>query len=96
MSDVVNEAVSQLNEKIGGQGFDGTAKFVIEDEGALMIDENGARQGDEDAEVTLSASAETFKAILDGEENATAAYMTGKLKLDGDMGTAMRLAGLLG
>lgn len=95
MSDVVTEAVNQLNQKMDQQGFDGAAKFVIEDEGAIMIDESGARAGDDDAEVTLSASAETFKAILDGEENATTAYMTGKLKLDGDMATAMRLASVL-
>jgi len=96
MSDVVAEAVSRLNEKLGGEGFDGSAKFVIEDEGALMIDRAGARPGDEEADVTLTADTETFKAILDGEQNPTAAYMTGKLKLDGDMGTAMRLAAILG
>ena len=45
--------------------------------------------------MTLTASAETFKAILDGEENATTAFMTGKLSVDGDMGTAMKLAGVL-
>ncbi|SLN27432.1 SCP2 sterol-binding domain-containing protein [Roseisalinus antarcticus] len=95
MSEVVTEAVRQLNEKMGGQGFDGPAKFVIEDEGSIMIDSTGAHEGDDDAEVTLSASAETFKAILDGSENATAAYMTGKLKLDGDMATAMRLASVI-
>ena len=95
MSDVVNEAVAQLNAKMDG-GFDGgTAKFVIEDEGAIIIDADGARAGDDEADVTLSASAETFKAILDGEENSTAAFMTGKLTVDGDMGMAMKLAGVL-
>lgn len=94
MSDVVNEAVAALNEKLDG-GFDGLAKFVIEDEGAVMIDSDGARAADEDADVTLTASAETFKAILDGEQNPTAAFMTGKLKVDGDMGAAMRLSGVL-
>ncbi|KAA9010239.1 SCP2 sterol-binding domain-containing protein [Histidinibacterium aquaticum] len=96
MSEVVNEAVTRLNEKMAGQGFDSTAKFVIENEGSVMIDGDGARAGDEDAEVTLTSDTETFQAILDGEENPTAAYMTGKLKLDGDMGTAMRLASILG
>lgn len=95
MSDLIAGAVSRLNEKMAGQGFDGTAKFVIEDEGAVMIDADGARAGDEDAEVTLAASAEVFEAILDGEENPTAAYMTGRLKLDGDMAAAMRLASIL-
>ena len=95
MSDVVNEAVAQLNAKMDG-GFDGgTAKFVIEDEGSIIIDSDGARAADDEADVTLSATAETFKAILDGEENSTAAFMTGKLTVDGDMGMAMKLAGVL-
>lgn len=96
MSDMITEAVNALNAKMDGDGFEGTAKFDIEDEGAIIIDENGARAGDDDADVTLSASAETFKAILDGEENPTAAFMTGKLSVDGDMGMAMKLAGVLG
>ncbi len=94
MSDVVTEAVAVLSEKISG-GFDGSAKFVIEDEGAIMIDSDGVRAGDDDADVTLTASADTFKDILAGEENPTAAFMTGKLKVDGDMGTAMKLSGVL-
>ncbi|MEL6573446.1 MAG: SCP2 sterol-binding domain-containing protein [Pseudomonadota bacterium] len=95
MSDVVTEAVAQLNEKISG-GFDGTAKFDIEDEGSIIIDGDGARAGDDDADVTMSATTETFKAILDGELNPTSAFMTGKLSVDGDMGMAMKLAGVLG
>ncbi len=54
MSEVINEAVVALNDKMNG-GFDGTAKFVVEGEGAIIIDENGARAGDDDADVTLTA-----------------------------------------
>lgn len=95
MSDVVTEAVAALNAKMNGAGFDGTAKFVIEGEGSIIIDENGARAGDDDADVSLTASTETFKAILDGELNPTTAFMTGKLTVDGDMGQAMKLSGVL-
>jgi len=95
MSDVITEAVAQLNEKLGGTGFDGTAKFVIEGEGGIIIDADGVRAGEDDADVTLTASTDTFKAILDGEQNPTAAFMTGKLTVDGDMGLAMKLAGVL-
>ncbi len=95
MSDVITQAVAALNAKMDGQGFDGTAKFVIEDEGAVMIDEDGARAGDDESDVTLTASAETFQGILEGEQNPTAAFMTGKLKVDGDMGLAMKLSGVL-
>ncbi len=95
MSDVVNEAVTALNHRMDGAGFEGTAKFVIEDEGSVMIDAHGAHAGDDDADVTLTASAETFKAILDGEQNPTTAFMIGKLSVDGDMGMAMKLSSVL-
>ena len=95
MSDVINEAVKVLSEKMSGVDIGGTVKFDIEGEGAILIDADGARAGDDDADVTLSASAETFKAILDGDQNPTSAFMTGKLKVDGDMGMAMKLASAL-
>lgn len=95
MSDVVAAAVEALNEKLGGNGFDGIAKFEIKDEGAIVIDESGARASDDAADVTLSASADTFQDILAGNLDATSAFMTGRLKLDGDMGLAMRLGSVL-
>jgi len=55
MSEVVTQAVAALNEK-----------FVIKDEGALIIDSDGARASDDDADVTLTASRETFEGILSG------------------------------
>lgn len=96
MSDVVTAAVVALNNKMGGAGFDGLAKFVIEGEGAVMIDASGARAADEAADVTLSASADTFQAILAGDLNATSAFMAGKLTVDGDIGLAMKLGTVLG
>ncbi|WP_425038319.1 SCP2 sterol-binding domain-containing protein [Primorskyibacter sp. S187A] len=95
MTDIVASAVAALNEKMGGAGFDGLAKFEIIGEGAVMIDEDGARAGDEEADVTLSADAETFQGILEGDVNPTGAFMTGKLKVDGDMGLAMKLGTVL-
>jgi len=94
MSDVITSAVEALNAK-GAQGFDGSAKFVIEGEGAIIIDENGARADDGEADVTLTADAETFQAILDGDMDPTGAFMSGKLAVDGDMGMAMKLGSIL-
>ncbi|MBV2358205.1 SCP2 sterol-binding domain-containing protein [Thalassococcus sp. CAU 1522] len=95
MSDTLTAAVAALNEKMGGEGFDGTAKFVMGDEGSMIVDSNGAREGDGDADVTLTADVETFQEIFEGGLNPTAAFMSGKLKIDGDMGAAMRLASVL-
>jgi len=95
MSEDLNTAAAMLNEKLGG-GFDGVAKFVIEGEGAIMVDQDGARVGDEEADVTLTADADTFKDMLSGDLNPTSAFMTGKLTVDGDMGKAMALGSALG
>ncbi len=95
MSDMIEHAVTALNEKLAGAGFDGSAKFVIDGEGAIMLDADGARAADDDAEVTMTADADTFRSILDGSLNPTAAFMGGNLKIDGDMGAAMRLGSVL-
>lgn len=96
MSEVIQSAVAALNDRLGG-GFDGTAKFVVEDEGAIFIDEAGAREagGADEADVTMTADADTFRSILDGSLNPTSAFMAGQLKVDGDMGTAMKLGSAL-
>ena len=96
MSNVVNAAVDALNAKLGSFD-DGTAKFVIEDEGAIMIESDGARAADDaaESEVTLTASRETFEGMLNGDVNPTTAFMTGKLKVDGNMGLAMKLGSAL-
>ena len=94
MSEVIDAAVTVLTAKLKG-GFDGVAKFVIPGEGAIMMDASGVRAGDEEADVTLTASTETFQAILSGDMNPTMAFMTGKLSVDGSMGLAMKLGSVL-
>ena len=94
MSDVIDSAVEALGSKLGS-GFGSTAKFIIEGEGSIMLDASGARAGDEDADVTLTADADTFREILSGDLNPTSAFMGGRLKVDGDMSVAMQLGSAL-
>ncbi|NBR90026.1 MAG: sterol carrier family protein, partial [Rhodobacteraceae bacterium] len=49
----------------------------------------------DDTDVTLTASADTFESILSGDLNPTAAFMSGKLAVDGDIGMAMKLGAVL-
>lgn len=95
MSDFLEQAAAELNTKLAAAGFDGSAKFAIADVGAIVLDGDGARVSDDDTEVTLSADAETFQAIFDGDLNPTGAFMSGKLTVDGDMAQAMKLAAVL-
>lgn len=94
MSDVIEAAVAALSARLG-EGFDGSAKFVIEGEGAITLDGGGVRAADEETDVTMIADTDTFRAILEGDLNPTTAFMTGRLRIEGDMGAAMRLGGAL-
>jgi putative sterol carrier protein len=94
MSQIIDSAVEQLNAKLP-DGIETCVKFVVEDEGTIVVDETGARATDTPAEATLRADADTFRQILDGELDPTAAFMQGRLKVEGDMSAAMKLGAAL-
>ncbi len=95
MSESLNAAAQALSNKLNESGFDGSVKFDIEDEGTIRIADGAVSLDDGDAECTISASMDTFKDMFAGELDPTAAFMTGKIKIDGDMGVAMKLGQLL-
>ena len=76
-------------------GMNNTYVFDIEGAGAWTVAiADGAievTEGVGDADTTFSASEESFAKIVAGEQNPTTAYMTGKLKIKGDIGAAMKL-----
>src|SRR5207244_5078110 len=55
---------------------------VAVDDGSVAVREGGGGGAD----CTISASEENFLRILRGEQNPTTAYMSGKIKIKGDMG----------
>jgi putative sterol carrier protein len=76
-------------------GMNTSYVFEIEGAGVWKVDVADGKvvvtEGGGDGDVTIRASEETFTAIASGEQNPTTAYMTGKLKIDGDMGAALKL-----
>ncbi len=94
MNEIMTHAIKALSERLS-DGFEGTAKFDIEGEGSIMVDENGVREGDDEADVTMIASVETFQGIMEGDVNPTMAFMSGKLRIEGNMGMAMKLGSAL-
>jgi putative sterol carrier protein len=98
MSDPVSEFFTGLPSRVDTAktaGMNNSYVFDIEGagtwtvrvaDGAVTVDE-----GDTGGDCTISTSAETFVRVIKGEQNPTAAYMSGKLKIKGDMGAAMKL-----
>ena len=76
-------------------GMSNSYLFDIEGEGKWLVNvADGAiavSEGEGTADATIENSAETFEKIVSGEQNPTTAYMTGKLKIKGDRGAAMKL-----
>jgi putative sterol carrier protein len=76
-------------------GMNNSYLFDIEGEGQWLVNvADGAvtvTEGGGDADATITTTGETFEKIVSGEQNPTTAYMTGKLKIKGDMGAAMKL-----
>ena len=95
------EAVTAgLREKVGEDcGLGSVLKFDFGDDGFLVLDAtqvpNLISNDDVEAQCTMAISLENFMEMAEGKLNGTAAFMTGKLKIQGDMSIAMKLAPIL-
>jgi putative sterol carrier protein len=76
-------------------GMNNSYLFDIEGEGQWLVTVADGKvsvaEGSGEADATIATNAETFAKIVAGDQNPTTAYMTGKLKIKGDMGAAMKL-----
>ncbi|MEL7221876.1 MAG: SCP2 sterol-binding domain-containing protein [Bacteroidota bacterium] len=59
-------------------------------------DSNVVSEEDKDADCTINITPENFAQLISGDLNPMMAVMTGKVKIKGDMGVAMKLQSLLG
>ena len=76
-------------------GLSGSWRFDIDPAGSWIVRAaDGAvrvEEGAGAADVTISANERNFLRVLNREQNPMTAYMTGKLKITGDLGVAMKL-----
>ena len=96
----IDTVVAGLKEKIGEDcGLGATLKFNFGDDGVVMLDAtqvpNMVSAEDGDAQCTMEISMENFMLMANGELDGTSAFMTGKLKIQGDMSIAMKLGPIL-
>ena len=102
VKEVFDEIQKQLDEDPSkGKAVNGVYKFVITGEGGgtwlvdLKADPPVVKEEDGDAQCTITVSADDFIKIVNKELNSQMAFMTGKLKIQGDMGLAMKLNQIL-
>ncbi|MGM9489473.1 SCP2 sterol-binding domain-containing protein [Ideonella sp. YS5] len=93
-------ATKVLRERVGSDsGLGTTLKLDCGSEGVVLIDgakvPNTVSNDDGEAACTIGLSLDTLVRLLLRELEPTAAFMMGKLKVDGDMGVAMKLQHLI-
>ena len=94
MTAIIEDYISTLTPRAKGR-IRGLAKLVITGHGSVMLSEDGAIAGDAAADVVLSASDEVFRNILSGAQNPIMAYMSGKLKVEGNVQRALKVSAIL-
>ena len=67
------------------------------DQGAIMLDGAAAQVSEEDgaADTTIRVGWDDWQQLAAGQLDGMTAFMMGKLKVEGDMGNAMQLQGVL-
>ena len=102
MAESVREFFSGLESSVDETktaGMNNSYLFDIEGASQWKVDVRDGQvnvtEGGSDADVTISAAEDTFQRIAGGELNPTSAYMSGKLKIQGDLMKLMQLQGLV-
>ena len=74
-----------------------TVKLDFGDDGTILMDgnSNSVTESDGAADTTIKVSWADWQAMADGQLDGMTAFMTGKLKVEGDMSNAMQLQGVL-
>jgi putative sterol carrier protein len=72
-------------------------KLDLGDQGAVMLDGQAQQVSEEDgpADTTIKTTWEDWQKMAGGELDGMTAFMTGKLKIEGDMSNAMQLQSVL-
>ena len=92
----ITAKVKELSSKSSGK-IESKIKFVFND-GCIFIDDTVnptiINNQDEEADCTITIDNEDFEKILNKEMDSMGAFMSGKMKIGGEMTVAMKLSSL--
>jgi putative sterol carrier protein len=91
----IQDVAEKMRARVESSGFDRSVKFDTGTDGIIVIDGQSISTADAPADCTIKLSLEDLEALISGELNPTAAFMTGKIKVEGDMSVAMALSQVL-
>ncbi|MEE1556837.1 MAG: SCP2 sterol-binding domain-containing protein [Alphaproteobacteria bacterium] len=96
----LQELTDGMRDRVGEDcGLGAAIKWDFGDGTFLLLDAsqvpNVITNEDGEADTILKISLDDFIAMTQGELDGTTAFMTGKLKIEGDMGIAMKLQSVL-
>jgi len=90
-----SEIIAKMNDALASSGgTDKSVKFDFGDDGKILLSGSEATESDDDADCTISVSKDDFIALASGNLDPMMAFMSGKLKVAGDMSVAMGLQSL--
>ncbi len=91
----LEKLTDDIRGKVAGGGIDESVKFDLGETGVIFVQGSTVTNEDADADCTITMAAEDLDDMLSGDLNPTAAFMSGKLKVDGDMSVAMKLGSIV-
>ena len=95
----VDNIISQFEKRASNaEPIGGKLKFEVDGVGILIdgtSEANTVSASKDDADCTISLTAEVLEKLRDGEINPMMAVMGGQIKITGDMGLAMKVQSLM-
>ena len=91
----IQDVAEKMRARVESSGFDRSVKFDTGAGGIIVIDGQSISTEDAPADCTIVLSLEDLEALISGDLNPTSAFMTGKIKIEGDMSVAMVLSQVL-